>query len=219
MQTEPIGALSRAEATPSKSPAPPAPESSFRARLAEAATRGSKAATAALEHETGPEALGARGGARGPHGSGPAGGGSIEIESPKAGGGRPRPRQNGADDAERPPELAPFAAPPAVLSPPPTGAAAVSPAGAGQAELTALVERFLTSVRVGRLPDGSSVLRLRVDGRGRGDVEVELRGTAAGLVAHVDAADGDRRRASEWAERLEAALRARGLDVGPVEVG
>ncbi len=124
------------------------------------------------------------------------------------------------DEGPRPADGATFTPLPTVLLPPSAAvtAAPVSPRTA-PAEIAALADRLLRSLRVGRLADGTSMVRLQLDGGGRGDVHVELRQTEAGLAAVVTSADGDRARASEWADRLSAALGARGLDLRSIELG
>jgi hypothetical protein len=84
--------------------------------------------------------------------------------------------------------------------------------------MAALADRLLRSLRVGRLADGTAMVRLEIDGGARGDLRVELRQTDAGVTAVVEAQDGDRARAAEWAERLTSALSARGLDLHAVEL-
>jgi hypothetical protein len=109
---------------------------------------------------------------------------------------------------EDPPErdLTPFAAPPQVLIARPEAPvlAAAPPASASRvAETQALVERFVTSMRVGRSSKGAEV-HMTLDGRASevrvrelgGRLEVELRGDDAGA----------------FAERVQSALQARGLD-------
>jgi hypothetical protein len=123
------------------------------------------------------------------------------------------------DESALPADGAAFTPLPPVLLPPATTAAA-PPTGprTAPAELAALADRLLRSLRVGRLADGTAMVRLQLDGGRRGDVHVELRQTEAGLSAVVEATDGDRAHASEWAERLEGALSARGLDLRSVEL-
>jgi hypothetical protein len=131
-----------------------------------------------------------------------------------------RPALRERDEGTRAPDGVAFTPLPTVLLPPSVAVAAtpVSPRTA-PAEIAAMADRLLRSLRVGRLADGTSMVRLQLDGGGRGDVHVELRQTEAGIAAVVSSTDGDRARAAEWADRLSAELGARGLDLRSIELG
>jgi hypothetical protein len=140
------------------------------------------------------------------------------VETPSRRTLRERVREE-RDESALPADGVAFTPVPPILLPPSavTTAAPASPRTA-PAEMAALADRLLRGLRVGRLPDGSAMVRMQLDGGGRGDVHIELRQTEAGLSAIVETSDGDRARASAWADRLGAALGARGLDLRSIEL-
>lgn len=133
---------------------------------------------------------------------------SRPRSAPEAAHERPptRPRRSEAERPER--DLEPFVPPPAVLIARPEGqfVSQAPPVGASRvAETQALVERFVTSMRVGRSSRGAEV-HMTLEGRAaevrvreaQGRLEVELRGLGP---EHAD-----------MAERIERALNVRGIE-------
>ncbi len=188
-------------------------ETSFRDRLAEAGA--DKKGAEALARRAARALGGALAWERARNGA-PAGE-RDDGERGHAGERRGRRAPGSSDEARD--ALGAFLAPPAVLSPPPASAVpSVGTPGASAAELAALLERYVTSLRGGRGADGAPMQRRRGGAAGGAELAVEQRRTDAGVVALGGDPAGDRPRAEAGAARIDAALRARGLDVGGVEV-
>jgi hypothetical protein len=105
-------------------------------------------------------------------------------------------------------------------APPPSSAAAPAPTAGtalGHAEVAALAERLLTSLRVGRSGRGGRELRLRLAGALEG-VEVRLRHEEGRLSAELCSEPWATERAASLARRLGPALTARGAPPVSIEV-
>jgi hypothetical protein len=108
----------------------------------------------------------------------------------------------------------------AAWAPPPSSAAAPAPTAGtalGHAEVAALAERLLTSLRVGRSGRGGRELRLRLAGALEG-VEVRLRHEGGLLSAELCSEPWATERAASLARRLGPALAARGAPPVSIEV-
>lgn len=113
-----------------------------------------------------------------------------------------------------PPDLAPFAPPASVLSPPPRcGSAEARAAGsaAAHAEAAALAERVLTSMRVGRVGPSGHEVHMRVLAGAGVEVEVRLRHDRGRLSARVLTDATGLRDARCLADGLAAELTSRGV--------
>jgi hypothetical protein len=105
-------------------------------------------------------------------------------------------------------------------APPPSSAAAPAPTAGtalGHAEVAALAERLLTSLRVGRSGRGGRELRLKLAGALEG-VEVRLRHEGGELSAELCSEPWATERAASLARRLGPALTARGAPPVSIEV-
>lgn len=114
----------------------------------------------------------------------------------------------------------PFQLLPPALQPPPGPQAAPPAAGTAgaQAEVAALAERLLTSLRIGRVGHRGHEVRMRLGGALDG-VEVRLRHDDAGRVtAELHAEPSARGRAERMARLLSAELRHRGAELDSIEL-
>lgn len=130
-----------------------------------------------------------------------------------------RGRAPEARDLEAPAsELAAFRPEPAILSPP-TSAAPVVGSGAAHAEVAALADRLLDSMRLGRRADGSHEVRLQLSRGSRyDDLEVHLVDDGDGLRAVVQTPAGAGGRGRALARAIEREFEALGRDVASVSV-
>jgi hypothetical protein len=129
-------------------------------------------------------------------------------------------RRHRADPDPADSATASFWAATAGWAPPPSFAAAPAPTAGtalGHAEVAALAERLLTSLRVGRSRRGGSELRLTLAGALEG-VEVRLRHEGGRLSAELCSEPWATERAASLARRLGPALTARGAPPVSIEV-
>lgn len=114
--------------------------------------------------------------------------------------------------------LAPFAPPPPALVAPPSSGAPVAPPVAGsaaeRAEVAALVDRLVTSMRVGRVGRDGHEVHLRL---GSG-IDVRLRHEHGELRAELRTEGTRREEAERIAETLEREMSARGVFLAALEV-
>ncbi|MFW6051153.1 MAG: hypothetical protein ACODAU_08260 [Myxococcota bacterium] len=141
---------------------------------------------------------------------------------PEGEGNHPAEREASERHAPGTDELLPWAAfqpPPPVLQPL-AGAGQPPPASgsaAAHAEIAALAERLLTSLRVGRVGERGREVRMRLGPR-LGGLEVRLKHEAGRLTAELHAEPWARDRALRIADRLQHAIRARGAALDAIEV-
>lgn len=131
-----------------------------------------------------------------------------------------RPPRESRDPGQAREGLAPFVPPPPALLVQPGTAAAAPPQGSAQAqaEIASLIERLVTSFRLGRVGRDGTEIHMRLALRADAGVTARLRLENGELTAVLIAEAGAERDAQRLAAALEAGLREQGLNVAEVRV-